>query len=140
MTIIERVLLLQSLEFFGGVTTEQLSFIAMIAEEVSVDSESVLYKENDPPSGLYVVISGAVAVTRNGQLIERVGPSGSLGIWALFDDQPRLTAAKAVEPSQLLFVPREDFYDVLSDHVDMIQGVFKQLVERVRRLATVVDK
>jgi CRP-like cAMP-binding protein len=140
MTIIERVLLLQGLELFGGVTTEQLSFIATIAEEVSVDAESVLYRENDPPTGLYIVISGAVAVSRKDELIERVGPNGSFGIWSLFDDQPRLTTAKAVEPSRLLFVPREDFYDVLSDHVDMIQGVFKRLVERVRRLATAVDK
>jgi CRP-like cAMP-binding protein len=64
MTIIERVLLLQNIELFKDVTTEQLSFIAAIAEEISVDAGTLLYRENDPPDGLYVVVSGLVTAGR----------------------------------------------------------------------------
>jgi len=134
MMIIERVLLLQSIELFNDVTTEQLAFIAAIAEEISVDANAVIYRENDPPDGLYVVISGAVAATRGDTTIDRIGPNGSFGVWALFDNQPRLTGTQAIEPSRLLFVQREDFVDVLSNHVDIVQSIFKQLAQRLRRL------
>jgi CRP-like cAMP-binding protein len=137
MTIIERVLLLQGVDLFSNVTTQQLSFIAAIAEEIAVEPGAVVYRENDAPDGLYVVISGAVVVSRNGDVIDRIGPNASFGVWALFDDQPRLTGAEVMETSRLLFVPREEFYEVLADHVDIVQGIFKQLVQRVRSLAAV---
>jgi CBS domain-containing protein len=140
MTIIERVLLLQGVELFGSVTTEQLSHVALISEEMSVDRGHVIYRENDSPDGLYVIISGAVAVSRGGDVIEHIGPNGSFGIWALFDDKPRLTSAEATEASRLLFVPREQFYEVLSDHVDIVQGMFKHLVDRLHQLATIVER
>jgi CRP/FNR family transcriptional regulator len=140
MTIIERVLLLQGVELFGSVTTEQLSYVAMISEELTVDTGKILYREGDSPDGLYVIISGAVTVSRGTDVIERIGANGSFGVWALFDDKPRLTSAEAVENSKLLFVPREQFYEVLSDHVDIVQGMFKHLVERLHQLASIVEK
>src|SRR5262245_39469587 len=140
MTIIERVLLLQGIDLFSSVTTEQLSFIAMISEEVAAEAGKALYRENDAPDGLYIVISGAVAVARGSEVIDRIGPNGAFGVWALFDDKPRLTNAEAIESSRLLFVPREQFYEVLSDHVDIVQGVFKHLVGRLHQLATIVEK
>jgi CRP-like cAMP-binding protein len=137
MTIIERVLLLQNIELFADVTTEQLSYIAAIGKEIEVDSGKVLYRENDVADGLYLVISGAVVAKRGTEEIERIGPNGSLGIWSFFDDQPRLTSAIAVEPSRLLFVSRDDFYEVLADHVEIIQNILKQLVHRLRQLTTI---
>ena len=47
-----------------------------------------------------------------------------------------VTTAEAAEPSRLLFVDRDEFYDVLADHADITRGIFKQLVQGVRRLAT----
>jgi len=134
MMIIERVLLLQSIGLFNDVTTEQLAFIAAIAEEISVDAGAVIYRENDAPDGFYVVISGAITATRGETTIDEIGPNGSFGVWALFDNQPRLTGAQATEPSRLLFVQRDDFFEVLSNHVDIVQSIFKQLAQRLRRL------
>jgi CRP-like cAMP-binding protein len=139
MTIIERVLLLQGVELLSDVTSEQLSYVAMIGEELTLETGSVLFSEGDPPNGLYVVISGKIAVTRGKNLIERIGPNGSLGVWGLFDEQPQLATARADEPSQLFFVPRNEFYEVLSNHVDIVQSVFKQLVHRLRKLATLTE-
>jgi CRP-like cAMP-binding protein len=139
MTIIERVLLLQGVDLLSNVTSEQLSYIAMIGEEMDVETETILFREGDPPNGLYVVISGGIAVTRGKNLIQRIGPNGSFGVWGLFDDQPQLATAAASESSRLFFVPRAEFYEVLSNHVDIVQGIFKKLVQRLRRLATLAE-
>ena len=140
LTVIEKVLLLQNIDLFSYVTSEQLSFFAAIAEEVTINPARVLYRENDAPDGLYVVVSGSVGMHRGQDEIDRMGPSTSFGVWALFDDSPRLTTAKAIEESRLLFVSRDDFYEVLSDHVDIVEGLFKHLVQRIRRLASVAEQ
>ena len=139
LTIIEKVLLLQNIELLSSVTTEQLSFLAAIAQEASVESGKELYKENDPPDGLYVIVTGSVQMKRGGGQIDEMQAGGSFGVWALFDNAPRLTTAVTLEETRLLFVPRDDFYEVLSDHVDMVEGIFKHLVERIRKLATVAE-
>ena len=47
MTIIERVLLLQGIDLFADVTTEQWSFLATIAEELTFDPGKIIYSEGD---------------------------------------------------------------------------------------------
>lgn len=140
LTTIEKVLLLQNVDLFTHVTTEQLSFVAVLARELEVPARQVLYREHDLPDGLYVVISGSVSMRRGQEEIDRVASGQPFGIWALFDDAPRLTTAEAAEPARLLFVARDDFYDVLAEHVDIVAGLFKHLVGRLRRLASVVEK
>jgi CRP-like cAMP-binding protein len=139
LTNLEKVLLLQNVEIFSRVTAEQLSYLAAITKEVTGTPGRQLYGERDAPDGLYIVISGSVLMRRSGQEIERIGPNGTFGVWALFDDEPRLTSATLLEESRLLFVPREDFYDVLADHVEIVAGLFKHLVQRLRKLAEIVD-
>jgi len=140
MTIIERVLLLQGVDLLSLVNSEQLSYIAMIGEEVTVEPGTVLFREGDPPTGLYVVISGAITVSRGKNVIQRIGLNGSLGVWGLFDDQPQIATATAEEPTRLFYVSRTGFYEVLSNHVDIVQSIFKQLVGRLRRLATLTEQ
>ena len=53
---------------------------------------------------------------------------------ALFDDEPRVSAATALEPARLLRLHKEDFIDLLADNVGITQGVLKALVSRVRGL------
>ncbi len=140
LTILEKVLLLQNVDLFSRVASEDLSHLAGIAAEIEASPGRVLYAEGDPPDGLYVVISGSVLMRRSGEEIDRIAPNAAFGIWALFDDEPRLATAAAVGDTRLLFLPRDDFYDILSDHVEMVEALFKHLVQRLRKIATVVEK
>ena len=140
MKNLEKVLLLQDVELFSQVTLEQLSYLAAITQEITVPPGWLLYTEGDPPDGLYILVSGLVLMKRGKSQVDRLLPNGTFGVWALFDDEPRLTTAEAVEESKLLFVPRDDFYDVLSDHVEIVAALFKHLVHRLRRLAVAVEK
>ncbi len=72
--------------------------------------------------------------------IDTIRVNGAFGVWALFDDEPRLTTAQAQDEVQVLFVSRDAFYEMLSDHVDIVEGLFKQLVQRLRRLASALER
>jgi len=127
-------------KLFSRVTSEQLAYLAAIAREVEVPAGRRFYSESDPPDGLYIVVSGSVIMPRAGTEFARVGPNGAFGAWALLDEEPRLTTAASAEESGLLFIARDDFYDVLSDHVDIVARLFQHLVRRLRRLPSVVEK
>jgi len=135
----EKVLLLQNVDLFSRITLEQLSYLAAIAQEITVLRGRKIYREGDAPDGLYIIVYGSVLMRRLEKEIDRVMPNETFGVWALFDDEPRLTTAEAAEESRLLFVSREDFYDVLADHVEIVAGLFKHLVQRLRKIAAVVE-
>jgi CRP-like cAMP-binding protein len=140
LTNLEKTLFLQDVDLFSQVTLEQLSYLAAITQEITYPPGHRLYSEGDPPDGLYIVVSGSVRMSRAGRFLDRVLPQGTFGAWALVNSEPRLATAETAEETRLLFVPREDFYDVLADHVELTAGLFNNLVQRLRELAVALDK
>jgi len=134
LPVIEKVIFLQGVEIFKEVPTEELSYLAAIVKELSFLEKDVIFKENDPADALYLVQEGQVRLHRGEHEITVAGPSEAFGIWALFDEEPRVATATCVEDARLLRISREDFYDLLADHGQITQGVFKALVTRLRNL------
>ncbi len=134
LTVIEKVIFLQNIDVFSAVQTEELAYLAAITEEVSYLAGDVVYKEEDSSDALYLVLDGRIRLHREEEEITVAGPKEAFGTWALFDETPRLVTASVEENSRLLRIDREDFYDILSDHVQITQGIFKALVKRLRSL------
>lgn len=133
-TIVEKVIFLQNVDVFASVPTEQLAHLAAIAEQVDYVAGDTVYAENEASDALYLVLDGKVRLHRDGQEITTAGPAEAFGTWALFDDEPRVATATAEENSRLLRVEREEFLELLSDHTEITQGVFKTIVRRMRGL------
>jgi CRP-like cAMP-binding protein len=127
LTIVERVIFLQKVNIFQDIPTEQLSYLAAIAEEVHYSEGEEIYKEGDPSDSLYIVLSGLVKLDRDGRQIGDAGEGEVLGKWALFHDTARITGATAVQDSQLLCIHRDDFQDLLTDHSQINESILKQL-------------
>jgi len=134
LTVVEKVIFLQNVDVFVGVSTEQLSHVAAIAELVSFLKEDNIYEMNDVTDALYVVIDGNVRLHRDGEEITTAGPREAFGTWALLDDEPRVASATAMEDTRLLRVDRDDFMELLTDHSEITQGLFKTVVGRMRGL------
>ncbi|MCZ6765564.1 MAG: cyclic nucleotide-binding domain-containing protein [bacterium] len=134
LSVVEKVMLLQNVDVFTDLKTEQLSYLAAIAEEVSYSADESIYKIDDPSDSLYVVLDGRVRLHRGDEEISVASASDPFGTWALFDTTPRVTSATAVADSRLLYIDREDFLDLLSDHVQVTEAVMNALVRRLRDL------
>jgi len=134
LTVVEKVIILQNIDVFSGVESEKLAELAAIAEEVTYLKDDVVYRENEVSDSLYLVLQGEVRLHRGDQEITTAGELEAFGTWALFDTEPRVVTATAVEDSQLLRIDREDFVDLLADHVQIAQGVLKTLATRLRSL------
>jgi len=138
LTVIDKVIFLQNVDVFSEVTTELLAFLAAIAEEIPVRENEAVYLEEEPSDAMYLVLNGRVRLHRGTTEVTTAGPQEAFGTWALFDDEPRVTAATAAEDSELLRIDKEDFIEVLADNVLVTQGVMKAIVRRLRALGRAV--
>jgi CRP-like cAMP-binding protein len=134
LSIIEKVILLQNVDVFAETPSEQLSYLAAIAEELTFSAGDIVYKSDEPSDALYVVLEGKVRLHRGKEEITVAGSNEPFGTWALFDETPRVATATAVDDTRALCIDRVDFLDLLSDHVQITEGVFKALVGRLRGL------
>lgn len=125
---------LQHVDVFSEITTEQMAYLAAIVKEVSFAKNTEIYHEEDPPDAIYLVLDGKVGLHRNGNDIAIIGPQEAFGTWALFDEEPRVATATTLEDARLLRVNRDEFIDLLSDHVQITQGVLRALTKRLRGL------
>lgn len=138
LTVIEKVIFLQNVEVFNDVPTEDLAYLAAITEEVSYKEGEEIYEENEPADALYLVLEGKVRLHRKEQEITVAESKQAFGTWALFDEAPRVVTATAISDCRLLRIDREDFFDLLADHIQITQGIFKTVVNRLRTLMETV--
>jgi CRP-like cAMP-binding protein len=136
LTTLERAIRLQKVELFSELETSMLALLASIASQVEVKRGDVLVEQNHPLSTLYVVLNGSIEMSRSGRTMFRVGADETIGNWALFDEQPSVVTATALEDTSLLRIDREDFFDLLADHSEATREMFQALFKRVRTLLT----
>ena len=134
LTVIEKVMVLQTVDVFSEVSTEQLSHLAMISEEVSFPDGEAIYGEGDASNAMYLVLEGRVRLHRGDLEVTVAGAHEPFGTWALFDEEPRVTSATPLEDVHLLRIDKEDFIDLLADHVEITQGILKAMVKGLRGL------
>ncbi len=94
----------------------------------------VIFREGMPSFGLYIICRGKVKLakhTRGGrsQVLKLLGPGEILGEKTLFDGETYTCYAKTLEPSQLMFIPRNDFLAFVRRHPE----VAIRLVEKLSR-------
>ena len=134
-TTIEKVIFLQNVDVFSEVPTEQLAYVAAIAEEVSYLKNDDIYETNHPSDALYLVLEGKVKLHRDGEEITTAGAKEAFGTWALFDDEPRVTTASAVEDSRLLRIDRE-----VDPHARQVGECIENSIDIRRDMADEVDE
>lgn len=134
LNIIEKVIALEAVELLKSLKPEQLSRIASIARELRMPSDTTIFEPAKPTDALLVVVDGAVELSRNDEVLTVARQNDVLGAWALFDDDPMPITAKTIEDTRLLRIARDDFYDLLSDNMEITAAVFATLVKRFRKL------
>ena len=140
LTTVEKVIFLQDIDIFEHTSTEDLSHIAAITEEIEFQSDHILFKEGEISDAMYMVIEGKVRLTRAGHEVMVAQNKDVFGTWALFDDEPRVATATTLENTRLLHIDKEDFIDLLADHVAITQSILKTMVKRLRNLMTRISK
>lgn len=133
-TLMDRLLFLQSVDLFEHQRVDDLVAIASIVEERSFAAGEVIYRAGDPSDALYIIMEGEVELTLDGKHVMTNTPGESFGQLSMLDRKPRPTTATAVGPVRTLALGRLEFFDLISDRSELMQGVLEVLVKRIRSL------
>jgi len=134
---IERMLLLESVDLFAKLSTDDLSAIAAIAGEREFEPGALIYREGEPGDVMFVIIEGAVDLLKAGNSILQLHAGESLGQTSIMDAGPRPVTARVVDGgagAKLLAIERAAFMDLCSDRFELVTGLFVVMGQRIRAL------
>jgi CRP-like cAMP-binding protein len=138
LTIIEKVIFLKSVDIFEHATVEQLGRIAGLTEEVHFEPGETIFKEGETGDALYLLLSGRVLIERNGNALREIKEKEAFGTLEVLDFHPRAATAKALDQVGALKLNGQEFHDLLSLDIEMVQAVFRMLCGLVRKILTLV--
>jgi CRP/FNR family cyclic AMP-dependent transcriptional regulator len=93
-----------------------------------------ILSEGSKAALMYAVVSGRVAVSIGGKLVERLGPGGAFGEAALVDQSARLATAVAETDCELQPITRAAFLALVKTNAQFAYGMLSSLAERLRFL------
>lgn len=131
-TTLEKTILLKSVSLFETIPGEELSRVAQIAEEVSFEAGTIIFREKDHADCLYVVASGSVHVKKGDIDLATLHRGSSLGEMAILDNSPRSADAVAAEKTITLKVAQDQFLETMHANPEITQGVIRLLLARLR--------
>ncbi len=128
---IETVVLLQSVDFFSACTAEEVLRIASIAHERRVPAGEELFRERDPADTLYCVVRGEIEVRGRDGRTEVAGPLQTAGLFDLLSGRLHGVRAVARTEALLLAIGADDFFDLLSNNIELVKSLFRHLILRI---------
>lgn len=138
--ILKQQVLLEGIEEAG------LSKIAMITKQVSVKKGDQLFKEKDETKGLWLVHAGKIEISRitadGWRQTLVVLPAGHFfGELSILENRKHVASATALEDTELLLIPKEDFDDLVQkDCVLALKLVMKLAIAMSKNLRRMNDK
>lgn len=135
LSTIEKAILLERVDHFDTVDGEHLAAIALIAEECNHAEGDLVFRAGDPGDAMFLVVDGEVALRRGELDIARAAAGETFGSWALFEAEPRMVTAVAVQDCRLLRIDRADFADLMAEDMVVAQSMLRSVARRLRELA-----
>jgi HEAT repeat protein len=141
LSSIERIMFLQSVPFFQGMTIEQLRVVAAACEEASFPPGVHIITEGEPSSALYVIVQGQVEITyvppdalpgNAPTHLATLGAHAHIGEMTLFDNQPASASALALTNTSTLKLHREQAQQLCHHYPDLSLALIHVLSQRLR--------
>lgn len=99
----------------------------------------VLFREGDAGDNAYIIESGLIEISRRAgagaeMIIGTASVGEMVGEMALIDSQPRSATAKALKPTVLTVVPKEDFDTALASADPAVRHLLARFVSIIRTM------
>ncbi len=126
--------LLSQVPLFARLGGRSLERVAALTDEVDVAAGTALTREGGTGAEFFIIIDGSVEISRDGGVLNTLGPGDFLGEIALVDGGPRSATARTTSPTRLLVLASREFHTLVDDEPDVRSCVLRALAERVRNL------
>ena len=124
--VLKKQILLQEMDNAG------LNQIAKIVKEVSIKKGEPLFKESEPTKGLWLIHSGKIEIskiTADGwrQTIVVLPAGHFFGELSILENRKHVASATALEDTELLLIPREEFERMMEEDCSLALCIVKKI-------------
>jgi len=130
----EKLELLRRVPLFAELDNAALTELAKITEEVETKPGTVITHEGRYEGYFFVVVSGSVKIDRGGRAINLLAPGDFLGEVALLDGGPRTATATTQEPTTLLKITNDAFFELVDRSPSVRTAVLAAAGARLRAM------
>lgn len=134
---------LHEIPLFASLRADDLRRLCRLVQEQAVKPRTMLFLENAPYSGLYIVKCGRVKVFKEAQGKEQIlailGAGDALDPIPLFDGGNHSISAKTLEATMFYYIKPDAARDLLDEYPALLFALVKAFGARMRRLETLAS-
>jgi len=136
--------ILSRASLFEGLPAEHLAFLEQISIDQAVEKGQVLFSEGAGAKGFYLAVAGKFKIyklSREGkeQILHIFGPGEIFGEVPVFAGGSYPANAEAIEPSRVLFFPRDAFVTLIGREPSIALKMLGILSWRLRRFTHMIE-
>ncbi len=140
----DKIKALRRTALFGRLADSELKALADRSVVKHLRQCDVLFREGQEPSGLFVVIEGAIRAYRESgegreQVIHVERAGATIGEVPMFDNGSFPSTAAAEEDSVVLFIDKRDVRRLCLEHPQIALAALEILAGRLRRAAALIE-
>jgi CRP-like cAMP-binding protein len=124
---IDRLLLFQSSPLLARATATELLRLAGIARGEPLKAGATLFEPGNA-AAIHIVLQGAVQLEVEGQAPDTAMAGDVLGMYETFGGRYMAGRATVTQDGTALRIDRGDLFELLADHVVLLQGIFSALL------------
>jgi adenylate cyclase len=121
--------------FFTALDESDLEVIAQQADHIEVRAGEVLAREGDIGYEFFVIEEGTAEVTRNGDVLDTLGPGDFFGEMALVEEDRRTATVTATSPMTLIVLSGSKFREI-HESMPQLHGLVAAAIRRRRAPVT----
>lgn len=130
---------LRGCALFAHVDDDGLRALAQMTRHRRYRRNEVIFHQDDAADSLHIVADGRIKIVLSSEegdeaIIASLRRGDFFGELALLDGSPRSTTATAVEPTETLALPRDEFQRLLTDDAHLVTALLQALAGELRRL------
>jgi CRP-like cAMP-binding protein len=121
---------LRTVPLFAFASVNELFRLAQLGRQVRYEPGRVLYEAGRSVDTIQFLLDGRVAATRPGGDTKEISAPNVVGFEAVIEGSPAQKTMKAVDTTICLSLTTEEFLSLLSENVEIAQGIFRLMIDR----------
>lgn len=141
----ELIELLKKSMLFSGLAEDDLAQLAVITVRRAFKKGETLFSEGDEATGFYLLVSGSIKLCRishdgREKVLHFVQPRETFAEAAFFGDGRYPAEARALEPGEVIFLPKEGFLELMTRNPNFTLNLVVSLSLQLRQFARQIEE
>ena len=134
LLLIEKVLVLKSLNLFKDTPENILADLAPLMKEMQYEQGTEIFKEGETGDCMYIIQQGNIKIHKGNTTLAILKDKEVFGELSLLDADTRSASATTETDCILYKIEQEPFYEFMDERPEVAKGFIKILCQRLRTM------